>query len=164
MTARFLSRRATCVYCGEATRPNSVYCLACGQIHTTGTPLGMTFSNATLQQPTVVRHVELILADGQRWAIDGVAALGRNPGSSAWPPGTRCIQVTDHTMSVSRMHAIVELRGQQATVTDANSTNGSSVERAGTRLTLAPGRQTALENGDCLWLGSIPVEVRLVQN
>lgn len=107
------------------------------------------------------RHIELEFANGERTKVDGTAVLGRRPEATARNSGAQAIPVPDETRSVSRAHAIIEVQGQTATISDAGSANGSSVERDGTILPLKSGRQISLRSGDRIWLGEQPIDVHI---
>ena len=87
------------------------------------------------------RIIELELPDGERTKIDGTAVLGRRPEATARNSGAQAIAVPDDSKSVSRAHAVIEIRGQAVSISDAGSANGSAVERDGAVLTLRSGRQ-----------------------
>ncbi len=230
MTPQFVSTRAECAYCGTQARPNSMYCMNCGQIVVAPR---LTTSRPTLQStlqagsqaaahpaapaapnaqtpprggieqfllpevpalpdlptppasqsisgpgPSVAaplvappprpklasadtRVIELQLHDGSRVKVDGTAVLGRRPEATARNSGAQAIEVPDESKSVSRAHAVIEVHGHAASVSDAGSANGSSVERDGSVLTLRSGRQISLRHGDRIWLGSVPVDVHI---
>ncbi|MFC5338659.1 FHA domain-containing protein [Leucobacter denitrificans] len=226
----FVSTRAECAYCGTQARPNSMYCMNCGQIvvaprSTTSRPtlqstlhagshaaphpatpaaanaptpprggieqfllpevpalpdLPSTHASQRVSDPRPgaaaplvappprpklasadTRVIELQLHDGSRVKIDGTAVLGRRPEATARNSGAQAIEVPDESKSVSRAHAIIEVHGQAASISDAGSANGSSVERDGSVLALRSGRQISLRHGDRIWLGSVPVDVHI---
>lgn len=103
--------------------------------------------------------IELVFADGERTKIVGTTILGRRPEATARNAGAQALAVEDDTKSVSRAHAIIEMQGQSATIADAGSANGSSVERDGSVLPLKSDRQISLRSGDRIWLGSVPIDV-----
>lgn len=107
------------------------------------------------------RLVELAFASGERVKIDGTAVLGRRPETTARNSGAQAVVVPDDTMSVSRAHAVIEVQGEVAIVSDAGSANGSAVERDGSTLPLRSGRQIVLEHGDRIWLGNVPIDVSI---
>lgn len=225
-----VTSRAECAYCGAQARPNSMYCMTCGQIvvapraasartslqsalladaHPAAqaaatpprTPAQPAASRAGMEQyllpavpelpaqPAPAQHAsgpvpgaaapliappprpkltnadarlfELELPGGERVKIDGTAVLGRSPEATARNSGAQAVSVPDDSKSVSRAHAIIEMHGQAASVSDVGSANGSSVERDGSVLTLRSGRQISLRHGDRIWLGTVPVDVHI---
>lgn len=67
----------------------------------------------------------LILPDGRSVELTGTSAVvGRQPASSSAFPGAQLIPVEDPSRTVSKTHALLELRGDQWHIIDLHSTNG----------------------------------------
>ncbi|MFC9560941.1 FHA domain-containing protein [Agromyces sp. NPDC056965] len=129
-------------------------------------------ANAGEQKPTatgaaavvgspVLTKVELSFSTGQRVVVSGAAVIGRKPAQTAAATGAQSIELLDDTRSVSRVHLYFALEGGAATVADAGSSNGSSIERAGAQIPLqGAGSPVAVVPGDRVWVGDISFEIR----
>lgn len=105
--------------------------------------------------------IELVFPSGERTTVHSTAVLGRGPEATARNSGAQAIVVPDETKSVSRAHAIIELQGRAAAISDAGSANGSAVVRDGSVLELTNGRQISLRGGDSIRLGDVLIEVHI---
>lgn len=95
-----------------------------------------------------------------RVVVSGAAVLGRRPEQMAANLGAQAVEIDDATRSISRVHLFLDLADGQLLAADAGSSNGSSVERAGRRLTIpAGGERFAMHPGDVLWVGDARVAV-----
>lgn len=73
------------------------------------------------------RVLTLTLPDGTTRGIAHLAILGRDPVPRNAASGAELIQVTDQAKSVSKSHAVLEVRTDGVWVTDLGSTNGTFV-------------------------------------
>ena len=99
----------------------------------------------------------LVLDDGRRfdlWAPSVI--LGRAPAAAG--PGTQVLAISDETCTISKAHARLDLVDGAWQVTDAGSTNGIIVTRAGRAYTV-PSGTTAAVGGEQLVLGSVGMRV-----
>lgn len=81
-------------------------------------------------QSTRSRPWLLEFDDGQAMAIDGPLVIGRAPVAPATAPTARSVAVADPHKSVSKTHALLEVRQGMLWVTDLRSTNGTTVTNA----------------------------------
>ncbi|MFV0374266.1 DUF5684 domain-containing protein [Microbacterium sp.] len=90
---------------------------------------------------------QLVLPDGASIALTADAAvLGRRPTSVEEHPDAQLISLIDPTRTVSKRHALIELRDEVWHVTDLHSTNGVLV-------VLEPGTEVELEPGEAVAVG-----------
>ncbi|MGW9629141.1 FHA domain-containing protein [Agromyces sp. NPDC055520] len=102
----------------------------------------------------------LSLDDGQRFQLGGSIVLGRDPAPVAVRPHAALVPVADPAKSVSKTHAIIDLEGQELSITDLHSTNGVLITRAnGDEHDLGPGERVVLAPGDRVELGTFAVRV-----
>jgi len=97
--------------------------------------------------------------DGREVDLAGALVLGRNP---AVPPATtaRPIPVDDPHRSVSKTHALLELRDALPWVTDLHSTNGTTVtNNVGEALVCEPGIAVPVGDGWAIGLGEYSLAV-----
>ncbi|MGO3147307.1 MAG: FHA domain-containing protein [Leucobacter sp.] len=165
MIAHIASSHAECAYCGTQARPNAMYCMNCGQIvvaaRTERVHPSMRTSLRSQTASADARIIELEFLDGKRTKIDGTAVLGRRPEVTARNSFAQAVAVPDDSKSVSRAHAIIDIRGQAVSISDAGSANGSTVERNDAVLTLRSGCKISLRSGDRIWLGNVPIVVHI---
>lgn len=101
----------------------------------------------------------LLLPDGQEVALMSALVLGRNPSA---PDGSQAspLPVNDPRRSVSKTHAIVELRNGLPWVVDLHSTNGTTLTNdVGEALVCEPGTPVPIGDGWVLGLGDCAVRV-----
>lgn len=104
--------------------------------------------------------VELSFSTGQRVVVSGKAVIGRKPAQTAAATGAQAIELLDDTRSVSRVHLYFALEAGRASVADAGSSNGSSIERAGAQIALqGAGPPVEVTPGDRVWVGDISFEI-----
>lgn len=86
----------------------------------------------------------LVLEDGTSLPLDGNRVLvGRKPSSS--DPDTVALPIPDSTMTLSKIHALLERVDDHWTITDLGSTNGVMLIQAdGAELYLSPGTAAPL--------------------
>ncbi|MEJ3404181.1 FHA domain-containing protein [Rathayibacter sp. YIM 133350] len=111
--------------------------------------------------PTPTRASEplawrLELADGQNVAVEGRLVLGRRPVAPEESPDAVPVAVSDPARSVSKTHALIEVRDGALVVTDLHSTNGVTVADE----EIASGLGVGLVPGALIRLGEF--EVRAV--
>lgn len=73
------------------------------------------------------RHWTLVLSDGQRLTVDVPIVIGRDPVAPASVSSGRSVPVVDAWKSVSKTHAVIEVRDGMLWVTDLHSTNGTTI-------------------------------------
>ena len=88
----------------------------------------------------------LVWADGRVGLGDGEHVLGRDPD----------LELFLDSASVSRRHALIRVTGEQATVEDLGSKNGTFIAD---RRVESP---TRLADGDVIRVGSVPVTVKVL--
>lgn len=101
------------------------------------------------------RVATLKFSTGETAIIGPPAIIGRNPSAhAADTAGVQLIVVSDHSRTVSRMHADVAWAGGKLTVTDRGAGNGTAVTRqAKGHFDLTPGKPYELLDGDLLHIG-----------
>ncbi len=97
----------------------------------------------------------LKFSTGETVIIGPPAIIGRNPSAKAADvAGAQLVVVSDHSRTVSRMHADVAWAGGKLIVTDRGAGNGTSVTRQGKgHFDLTPGKPYELLDGDLLHIG-----------
>ena len=108
-----------------------------------------------------VKKLRLTTDDGGEREVEKAVVIGRNPSA----PGDEVLFVMkDDTRSVSKTHLRVDGTGDDVTVTDLGSTNGSSILREdGSRESLVPNTPTVLPTGAQVTLGDRTLSVEQVQ-
>lgn len=98
----------------------------------------------------------LKFSTGETVFVGPPAIIGRNPSSKvADAAGAQLIVVSDHSRTVSRMHADVAWVGAKLTVTDRGAANGTAITRMGVgQFNLEPGKPYELRDGDMLHIGA----------
>jgi hypothetical protein len=66
-------------------------------------------------------------ADGVEFPVADRVVAGRDPKPPAWLQGATVVALPDHTRSMSKTHALLEVRDDRLIVTDLDSTNGVRV-------------------------------------
>jgi DNA-binding winged helix-turn-helix (wHTH) protein len=106
-------------------------------------------SEATSSEKVQVAHkvrFRLVWADGRVGIGDGEHVLGRDPD----------LELFLDSASVSRRHALIRVTGEEATVEDLGSKNGTFI--ADRRVESA----TRLADGDVIRVGSVPVTFKVL--
>ena len=103
---------------------------------------------------------QLVMSDGQRQVLVGVALIGRDAAADArWPDAT-LIAVADSTKTVSKTHAVFEVDAAGLWVTDLQSSNGVFIELPdGQEVDVEPGIRTSVPVGSSVLLGDFAVAV-----
>jgi hypothetical protein len=99
----------------------------------------------------------LVFGDGSEKVVEGTMVFGRNPAPNGPVPGETPISVPDDTNSVSRRHAVLQVRQGDVELSDLGSTGGTTVERAGAddRIAIQPGVPLRLQSGDRVRLADV---------
>ncbi|MET4157799.1 FHA domain-containing protein [Agromyces sp. PvR057] len=137
----------------------------------TFTPLPSGPPAASLAMPAALRPAapvpetepsfSLASAAGETVEIVGRAVVGRNPAIDAAHAGATPIALVDPTRTVSKTHALIEVREGRIVITDLHSTNGVAVQAGGGELTvLDPGAPAELEVGATVRLGDLALTLR----
>lgn len=108
-----------------------------------------------------VKKLRLTADDGSDRVVDKAVVIGRNPAAE----GQEMLFVLkDDTRSVSKTHLHIDGTGDDITVIDLGSTNGSSILREdGSREELVPNTPTVLPSGAKLTLGDRTLSVEREQ-
>lgn len=107
---------------------------------------------------------QLRFSDGARQELTGPVVLGRNPVS---PPGVaaKLLSLNDPHRSVSKTHALLELRDGMPWLTDLHSSNGTTVtNEVGEAIVCEPGVALPLGDGWIAGLGEFNVSLRRDSN
>ncbi len=97
------------------------------------------FHTQLVQRSELALPWEIQFADGTRRQLAGAIVLGRNPVP---PPGVVAtpVSVNDPHRSVSKTHALLELRDGMPWLTDLHSSNGTTVtNEVGEAIVCEPG-------------------------
>ncbi len=96
----------------------------------------------------------LLLADGDRVAVDGPVVVGRKPFEVEGFPGATFVTVVDREKTVSKNHAVLLPYDGALFVLDLNSTNGVAVVANRTRRTVTSTEFSHVPDGAVIELGS----------
>lgn len=106
-------------------------------------------------------HWTMELPDGRKVDIGEAIVVGRNPTPPADVPGTPAFSLTDTTKSVSKTHAMLQVRDGLVWITDLHSTNGTTLTNpAGETITGTAGNQTPAGDGWHVAFGEFAVKLR----
>lgn len=103
------------------------------------------------------RTVRLHFPDGLTLAVAGPTILGRKPEPRE--AGQQALTVDDAGRTVSRSHALLGFDGEQLTLTDLGSANGTAILRGGVEQRLEPGAPAETYEGDTIRLGELAFTV-----
>ncbi|MEE1649511.1 RDD family protein [Brachybacterium sp. J144] len=107
------------------------------------------------------RTLRLVTDAGTERVVERAVVIGRNPTA---PAGELLFVLQDDTRSVSKTHLLVDGTGDETTVTDLGSTNGSAIVREdGSREGLVPHSPTVLPAGAQVALGDRTLSVEREQ-
>lgn len=96
----------------------------------------------------------LLLADGDRIAVDGPIVVGRKPFEVDGFPGAKLVSVVDREKTVSKNHAILLPYDGGLFVLDLNSTNGVAVVANRARTPVTSTEFSPVPDGSVVELGS----------
>nr|WP_276499901.1 FHA domain-containing protein [Agromyces luteolus] len=99
-------------------------------------------------------------ADGIEFSVPERVVVGRDPKPNTWLQGATVVAIPDHTRSMSKTHALLEVRGGRLLVTDLDSTNGVRVWPEGSEPTdLEPGVPAEVPLDAVVLLGDVALLV-----
>ena len=107
--------------------------------------------------PPQPRPAAVLFPDGRQVVLDRVLVLGRDPLDDGRYPGTRCLPLTD--ASVSKTHAAIGPSGAGAWVVDGHSTNGTAVVSGTGSRACTPGVRVEVPLGATVMPGSLALRV-----
>ncbi|GGH42212.1 FHA domain-containing protein [Microbacterium album] len=114
------------------------------------------------QSGSAPRPWTLHFSDGQRIAADAPLVFGRAPVAPESHPQARALPVNDPWKSISKTHALLDVRGGMLWVTDLQSTNGTSVTNLVGEATECPaGVAMPVGDGWAVTAGQITITARL---
>ena len=132
--------------------PRSRYCSVCG--------ISMLQTSVVIERAERPALGVLIFTDGSHETVDVPLVIGREPdeGRVAEVDG-RSVVLADPNKRLSRVHAIVDLDGWDAVVSDDGSTNGTFVWRPDSQSwsRLTPGERHVLVSGDRIAFADVVV-------
>lgn len=174
-----LGRPTSCPHCGALNPPDNLFCESCGYDFTTGQAPPAPDVGAPAAAPAATsgspRWVVIVEVDPRWFALKGALADQPCPPPSsstvALAQRTALIGRTSHTRvvrpeitldadtGVSRRHAQFVIDGDQLTVVDLSSTNGTYVveaahEPSDATQPLTPGVPSELHDGDRVYVGA----------
>lgn len=118
-------------------------------------------TRVTAVPPPAVKKLRLTVDDGTVHLVEKAVVIGRNPAAA---DGAEQLVMKDGTRSVSKTHLRIDDSGEDITVTELGSTNGSTIlHEDGTRETLVPDSATILPLGAQLTLGDRTLSVEREQ-
>lgn len=116
------------------------------------------FHTRIVQQGAAALPWYLRLPDGSSVALDRSLVLGRNPSLPPGAAGAAQVPVNDPNRSVSKTHALIELRDGLPWVIDLRSTNGTSLTNdVGEALVCDPGVPVPVGDGWLVGLGEYSI-------
>ncbi|MGV8882481.1 MAG: FHA domain-containing protein [Rhodoglobus sp.] len=116
--------------------------------------------DSTVHVSRQARAWRLELGESPPVVVRGALFLGRNPSANSEHPQASVLAVDDPSKSVSKTHALIELRDGGLWLTDLHSTNGCRVLAPdGSELTLMPGEAVAVAVGSTIELGEYAIRV-----
>ncbi|WP_353988138.1 FHA domain-containing protein [Ruicaihuangia caeni] len=119
--------------------------------------------SATETAPVAVRRWVLALGDGTRHPVDPAVVVGRNPNpqglGSAAGAGALPLAIVDPERSVSKTHALFQVRDGVLTVLDLDSTNGVVVSADGRDQPVVPGQPEVVPDAAVVSLGRFELRV-----
>lgn len=115
------------------------------------------------QASGVARPWMLTLADGRRIPMSSMpVAVGRGPVAPASHPTAKALAVSDPHSSVSKTHAVLEVRDGMLWVTDLHSTNGTKVTNdVGEATSCPPGVAMPVGNEWTVSMGEFMISAEL---
>jgi hypothetical protein len=106
----------------------------------------------------------LHLADGTEIPVRGAILFGRDPAPEDGQQVARLVSLADPDHSISKTHAMVDLRGDRLVVRDLGSTNGTVVVSAdGVEVECAAGVDIGVDDGAGIELGTYVLRVAAPQ-
>ncbi|MBO9318078.1 MAG: protein kinase [Chloroflexus sp.] len=138
-----------CEQCGRLNKKQARFCAGCGIALPTSTPVA-----ATLQKPPA----RLIVRSPYRtWEVvldrSPIRIGRRDPRRTHFPE----IDLAEHDRGIaSRLHAIIEWRGDHYMLTDQKSTNGTQINGRA----IPPNVPQRLQSGDRIRIGEVEMEFR----
>lgn len=106
----------------------------------------------------------LRLADGREIPVRGATLLGRDPAPEDGQQVARLVSLADPDQTISKTHAMVDLRGDRLVVRDLGSTNGTVVvSRDGVEVECAVGVDVDVDDGVGIELGTYVLRVAAPQ-
>lgn len=104
---------------------------------------------------------ELVLPDSTVINLDAPSVIGRSPAPPSRMPGVALLRLADHTQSVSKTHAALEVRDRLVWITDLHSTNGTTLlNPAGEQSECPPGQPVPAGDGWEVLFGDFAVRLR----
>ena len=176
-----------CPHCGVSNPPDSLFCEGCGYDFTTGQappsaepatpapPAAAVVEPAAAPLESAVKWVVIVTVAPEWYALKGTLAEAPLPptttstvpiaghtaliGRTSQSRGVRPEITLDGDTGVSRRHAQFVRDGDNLSVVDLSSTNGTYVVYEGEIPTgdtpaVAPGVSTAIDDGDSVYLGA----------
>jgi len=116
--------------------------------------------DSTVHVSRQARAWRLELGESPPVIVRGALFLGRNPSANSEHPDASVLAVNDPSKSVSKTHAMLELREGGLWLTDLHSTNGCRVLAPdGSEVALKPGEAFAVAAGSTIELGEYAIRV-----
>ncbi len=99
---------------------------------------------AHLTRPSPPSAVRVTIDSGEQTSVEKLLIIGRAPTAKAEDSGAVLLAVNDPSLSVSKTHVAVELRGNEIYITDRNSTNGTWIDEGRGALRPVPPNEPTL--------------------
>ncbi len=139
-----------CETCGRVNKPQARFCADCGTALQRGGPIATAapiLPPARLIVRSPYRHWEMVLDHSP------VRIGRRDPRRAHFPE----LDLAEHDRGIaSRLHAIIERRGDHYTLTDQQSTNGTRING----ILIPPNVPQQLKSGDLIQIGEVEMEFR----
>ncbi|QHC66058.1 FHA domain-containing protein [Rathayibacter sp. VKM Ac-2759] len=115
--------------------------------------LELTRMSVGAPAPQRTRAVRLRFDDGTVVVVSDTALVGRNPAPRTGEAAGELVALADTTRSISKTHARLEFTGDELSVIDRHSTNGTAVVVDGTATPVPPGGRAPVPVGATLTFG-----------
>ncbi|WP_298821486.1 protein kinase domain-containing protein [Chloroflexus sp.] len=137
-----------CEQCGRLNKPQARFCAGCGTALSHGAPVAVA-------QPALPPARLIVRSPYRKWEMTlnhvPVRIGRRDPRRSHFPE----LDLAEHDRGIaSRLHAIIERRGDHYTLTDQNSTNGTRINGK----PIPPHVPQRLKSGDLISIGEVEME------
>nr|WP_322512278.1 protein kinase [Chloroflexus sp.] len=139
-----------CDQCGRVNKPHARFCAGCGTALQRNAPV-------TVSAPDLPPARLLVRSPYRAWEMildhSPVRIGRRDPRRAHFPE----LDLAEHDRGIaSRLHAIIERRGDHYTLTDQQSTNGTRING----VLIPPNVPQRLKSGDLIQIGEVEMEFR----
>ncbi|MEF3274388.1 MAG: protein kinase [Chloroflexus sp.] len=142
-----LEQGVVCEQCGRLNKPQARFCAGCG--------VALPRSTPAVPAPVLPPASLIVRSPYRHWVVklnyEPMRIGRRDPRRSHFPE----IDLAEHDRGIaSRLHAIIEWRGDHYTLTDQQSTNGTRING----VLIPPKVPQRLKSGDRITIGDVEME------